>query len=112
MSHLVHPEADRVLRAAETITEPAKNGPERRHQPRYHYSALAALILIAPDGTRQGPLVVRGEDVSANGMAVLGSHPLRPGARGVMQLVRAGGRFALVGIEICHCATLASGEHR
>ncbi|MHC5005147.1 MAG: PilZ domain-containing protein [Planctomycetota bacterium] len=103
---------DRIIDAAESLQAGDAMLPEeKRQQKRYEYSALVALLLRGPDGTRSRPIVVRGSDLSSGGLCVLSSIPLAVGGRGVMQIVRSNGQFALVGFQVRHCRPLGNADY-
>lgn len=105
----ISPAADRIIDAAEALREGGTV--ENRRGRRHPYAALVALILLE-DGRRRGPLVLRSQDVSVGGLLVLSAEPLPVDARGAIQLVRADGRYAIVGIRVRHCRYAGHLEHR
>ena len=106
-----HP-TDQIIDAAEALRPGDASLPiETRRQKRYEYNALVAIVLRGPDGARSRPVVVRGSDLSMGGLSVLSSIPLSVGVRGVMQIVRSTGQFALVGFQVRHCRALGNADY-
>ena len=84
---------------------------ERRAATRHPYDALIGFVLLDGDDRPTQPILLRTRDISDGGVCITCRHPLKIHRRGVVQLVRSGGRRALTGVEVRHCQYLGDETH-
>ena len=68
-------------------------------------------VLLDGDDRPTQPILLRTRDISEGGVCITCRHPLKIHRRGVVQLVRSGGRRALTGVEVRHCQYLGDETH-
>ena len=78
---------------------------------RVAYQAHVALVLLAGDGDRTKPILADAREISVDGITIVSRQMLHPGATGAMQMLRADGRLALVGVEILSSTYVGNMEH-
>ncbi|MHC4948985.1 MAG: PilZ domain-containing protein [Planctomycetota bacterium] len=84
---------------------------EKRRQERHPYEGLVAIVLLASDGERSRPVVVRAKDISVGGICVVSRQMLHPDSRGAIQMVRSDGTRALVGVQVRFCRYAGAMRH-
>ncbi len=85
---------------------------DRRVSDRMPYDNLIGLVVYSATGIPGEPMVLQGVDISPTGISVISRRVLTPGIAGVLQMVRASGRVALIGGRVTSCGYGKDMTHR
>lgn len=106
----------KCLDSAEKIASGKKPAPlpsDRRAFKRHRYVSELAVVWLTNTNTAKGADItqVETEDISVGGMRIRCRRMLYPGSFGVIQIERADGSVALVGLEVIHTDYLGEMQY-
>lgn len=88
---------------AQQIDQPT----DRRASTRSRYRDWAAIIV----GNSKEAAAVKCVDLSKHGIGIISRSAMRPGIRGIVQLIKPDGTAALMGVEVARCEYVGNARH-